>query len=542
MGNDSCVWSNSGQTRICTVCGYKTVYKRSHTDDTSHIYTRVDAKWHYYKCTYCNSYGSYTESCRDADGNLILCDGGTCATCGYTYGEQHTWFNSGSGESGTVKCGKCGAELLKYDNNVYTWTSANTVNCSVRITWWNKDIFGEDAATVASNMGMGGPGGGVTGTTSDFKAYASGGYVYASCTVTFEYQERGATWANQCFYVSQYSTRIFSPITYGKIENEAPTVTSASLSYGSKTGNYSTKATLSVTCTDNWNYDPNYVQIRLLDADKQPLSAWITCTRNDATYSQTIDVVTEVTGSKTYYVEARDAGGNTSQKAVTVSNLDSKAPTVTSALVTSQDWSKLKTITFTCIDAGIGDVSIAFNDQSDYQKADYADGTYSRAYTFTGDVYGSVKAAVYFKDALGNVTTEFVEIYNLDNTEPTVSMTDISDAFNSKGEAIGWKVNITGDDANTHVGQQGSGVTKYAISKTTRQPADSSFVANPSLLLTHSGQYYIWVMDEAGNVTMSEDRITIHSDVTVNGKEISSGTYNGTKLGYFYYNGVRLRL
>ena len=92
------------------------------------------------------------------------------------------------------------------------------------------------------------------------------------------------------------------------------------------------------------------------------------------------------------------------------------------------------------------------------------------------------------------------------------------------------------------MGQQGSGVTKYAISKTTRQPADSSFVANPSLLLTHSGQYYIWVMDGAGNVAMSEDRIAIHSDVTVNGKEISSGTYNGTKLGYFYYNGVRLRL
>ncbi len=97
MGDDSCAWWNAGQTRYCEECGYITVYKRAHVDDTSKWYTRVDAKWHYHKCDYCDSYGSVNEACRDKNGNAIKCDGGTCAVCGYTYGKGHTYFNNANG-------------------------------------------------------------------------------------------------------------------------------------------------------------------------------------------------------------------------------------------------------------------------------------------------------------------------------------------------------------------------------------------------------------------------------------------------------------
>ena len=46
MGDDTCAWWNSGQTRICKDCGYSTMYKRQHSEDHSRWITRVDQKWH----------------------------------------------------------------------------------------------------------------------------------------------------------------------------------------------------------------------------------------------------------------------------------------------------------------------------------------------------------------------------------------------------------------------------------------------------------------------------------------------------------------
>ena len=406
MGDDSCAWWNAGQTRYCEECGYITVYKRAHVDDTSKWYTRVDAKWHYHKCDYCDSYGSVNEACRDKNGNVIKCDGGTCAVCGYTYGKGHTYFNNANGESGTVYCGKCGDMMLTFDSNTGYWAGDNVYKASIRITGWNQERCGNDAEALAETLSVGGTGGGVTGDTSDLTTSVRNGYIYASCTISFPYEDRGASWANEVWSVQPYSTIICVACNGGRIENRAPEIKSAKITYASKNGEYSTKATLAVSCTDNWVYEPNYVQVRLVDDKKEPASDWVTCAKSGTTFSQTIDLVTEASGNKTFYVQARDAGGNVSEKQVTLANLDSKAPVVTSALTTTEDWSKMKTITFTCTDEGVGDVKIAFNNQSDYQKADFDGTTYSRSYTFTGDVYGSARAAVYFMDGAGNTTTD----------------------------------------------------------------------------------------------------------------------------------------
>ena len=518
MGNDSCGWWNAGETRYCEECGYITVYKRSHVDDTSQWYTRPDQKYHYHRCTYCNSYGSVSESCRDAKGNVISCDGGTCAVCGYTYGKGHTYFNSAYGESGTINCHKCGEMMLTYDSNTGYWSGDNTYRASMRITGWNEEIFGKDAAALAETLSVGGTGGGVNGEVSDLKTSVKNGCIYASCTLTFPYEERDASYVNDVWSVQPYSTRISLACNGGRIENRAPEIKSANISYASKNGEYSTKATLTVTCTDNWVYEPNYVQVRLVDDKKEPASDWVTCAKSGTTFSQTLDLVTEASGSKTFYVQAQDAGGNVSEKQVTLANLDSRAPVVTSALTTTEDWSKMKTITFTCTDEGVGDVQIAFNNQSDYRKADFDGTIYSRSYTFTGDVYGSARAAVYFKDGAGNVTTEFVEIYNLDNTEPVISMTDVSDAFNASGEAYGWNVRAGGSDDNAKLSKTGSGIAGYALTRDDAEPEDSSYQADQNLFLGRSGKYYLWIKDGAGNVTRSDDRIVIHSDYYFNGK------------------------
>ena len=542
MGDDSCAWWNAGQTRYCEECGYITVYKRAHVDDTSKWYTRVDAKWHYHKCDYCDSYGSVNEACRDKNGNVIKCDGGTCAVCGYTYGKGHTYFNNANGESGTVYCGKCGDMMLTFDSNTGYWAGDNVYKASIRITGWNKEIFGNDAEALAETLSVGGTGGGVTGDTSDLTTSVRNGYIYASCTISFPYEDRGASWANEVWSVQPYSTRICVACNGGRIENRAPEIKSAKITYASKNGEYSTKATLAVSCTDHWVYEPNYVQVRLVDDKKEPTSDWVTCAKSGTTFSQTIDLVTEASGNKTFYVQARDAGGNVSEKQVTLANLDSKAPVVTSALTTTEDWSKMKTITFTCTDEGVGDVKIAFNNQSDYQKADFDGTTYSRSYTFTGDVYGSARAAVYFMDGAGNTTTEFVEIYNLDNTEPVISMTDVSDAINASGEAYGWNVKAEGNDDNTKLSKTGSGIIGYALTKDDTEPEDTAYQSDKTLFIGRSGKYYLWVKDGAGNVTRSDDQIVIHSDYYFNGREVNAITCNGKEITSFYYNGKRIRL
>lgn len=541
MGDDTCGWWNSGQTRYCATCGYKTVYRRSHIDDTSKWYTRTDQKYHYHKCNYCNSFGNAAESCKDANGNVITCAGGTCAVCGYTYSPSHVYYNSGGGESGTISCHKCGVDLIRFDSNTGSWSGANTYNASVRIIWWNPDIYGTNAAELANTVGVGGTGSGTTGEVSNLTATVKSGYIYASCTITFPYSERTADWACEVWSLQPYSTRIQTAMYGGKIENVAPTIQSANLTYGTKSGGYATKATLSVTCTDNWLDNPNYVQVRLLNEKKEALTNWLTCGKSGSTFSQSIDVVSEVTGSTNYYVQAKDAGGNVSERAVNVSNLDSRAPAITSAIATSQDWSNMKTLTITCTDEGVGDVSIAFNNTSDYKKATRNGNTYSRSFTFTGEVYGKTKAAVYIKDAVGNVTTEFIEIYNLDNTNPTIESVSIVDALNSSNEAYAWEVNVAGNDINKSLSKSGAGITGYALTNNKSKPSASMYTANVPIA-THSGTYYVWVRDGAGNVTMADNPIVIHSDLSYNGREINGAQYNGKALNYFRYNGKLIRL
>ena len=61
-------------------------------------------------------------------------------------------------------------------------------------------------------------------------------------------------------------------------------------------------------------------------------------------------------------------------------------------------------------------------------------------------------------------------------------------------------------------------------------------------IATHSGTYYVWVRDGAGNVTMADNPIVIHSDLFYNGREINGAQYNGKALNYFRYNGKLIRL
>lgn len=210
---------------------------------------------------------------------------------------------------------------------------------------------------------------------------------------------------------------------------------------------------------------------------------------------------------KNFTLTATDNLGNSRNKTFTVYKTDKKAPVLTSTKTTSTNWSKTKSYSVLSTDYGAGAVYIAFNNTSDYQLANVGV-NYYRDYILTGDVYGSVKAAIYLKDMLGNTTTQFITVSNLDNTSPNI--TKVNKTFEpGKGT-----ITITANDKHSTLGE-GSGVTGYAMTTSTSAP--TSWQTSNTFSLTENGTYYFWAKDAVGNTTYSKTNIVeIKYNVTTN--------------------------
>ena len=94
---------------------------------------------------------------------------------------------------------------------------------------------------------------------------------------------------------------------------------------------------------------------------------------------------------------------------------------------------------------------------------------YSKEYKFVGDAYSPVQASVYFKDGLGNITTQVVTLEKIDNTAPSITSALLSNNI----------VNITAHDRHSTLGE-GSGVVKY------RYIISSTRWTNPSITTSNS--------------------------------------------------------
>lgn len=178
---------------------------------------------------------------------------------------------------------------------------------------------------------------------------------------------------------------------------------------------------------------------------------------------------------------------------------------------TQAEWSKTKEITISCTDNGVGGVQIGFNNEGAYKLAGKSGNTFSRAYTLTGDVYGSTVAAIYFKDSVGNDTTQFLTIYNLDNTAPTI--TDIAKAVGSTGRM---NLTVTANDYSSVLNASGSGVSAYGVSASADvQPSgwqDSNVVT-----VGTNGTYYVWARDAVGNVSLPKEITVTELTVDIKG-------------------------
>jgi len=311
----------------------------------------------------------------------------------------------------------------------------------------------------------------------------------------------------------------------------------------------STIVKIKATFKDPDQFSQNLVKIRVYDSDKSTLiyqasgASEMPLTRisgtagtagGDGIWQGTVELSAEVNGTKDVYIQAIDSTGRTSDLIpMTIQYLDSKGPEINIiSAVNLNSWSKTKVITVRATDA-FGTVYLGTSNE-DLRLVSTDSYNNQRTYIINGNLYsGSKQITFYAKDLVGNVFYVSTTFSKLDSTTPTLSSGSIYDVF-SGGSPISWKITGSGSDA-------GSGVVSYAITRNTTAPIDAAYQSSTDFSITESGDYYIWVKDAAGNVLRSE-KITVHSDVVFNGKEIRQNFVNGKKIRWIVYNGKRLRL
>ena len=116
---------------------------------------------------------------------------------------------------------------------------------------------------------------------------------------------------------------------------------------------------------------------------------------------------------------------------------------------------------------------------------------YSKTYRFTGEAYDDLARYIYVKDGIGNKASYKITIGKMDSTSPTV--TNI--------KANGKTVTVEANDVNNTLKREGSGIRGYAISKSKEVPSDNVFQKDNNLTVKEAGTYYLWVKDNAGNLS-----------------------------------------
>ncbi len=243
------------------------------------------------------------------------------------------------------------------------------------------------------------------------------------------------------------------------------------------------------------------VYISMYDAEGKAIFEDEATQVNNGNYAFTSNYGLEAMEDTNFTIKVKDAFGNVGEKQITLSHVDSEAPSISSEKEFNTQWSKNKEVELEIEDKGIGGVQIAFNNANAYEKTEEREGKYIKKYNFLGDIYQDMQAAIYLKDSLGNIRTEKITIGKIDGTSPTI--TNVS----TTKEGENTKVSIEANDINEKLGQEGSGIAGYAITRSKELPVDVLYSESATITITASGTYYIYVKDNAGNLAKRQEII-----------------------------------
>ena len=492
-----CNSANLG-TKYCTEqCGYSVQFREEDKLGTKYEYT--DQGWnHHTNCTVCGQWCGGGD-CIKNDGTRITCNNlGTCKICGHTYTQKNHFFNYGS-----TTCYMCGYKL--FDSARLKSITYSADRRTAYITYNIKPNTNITPTNVFSWSGSGG----FTVTSTTYTQLADGSYdlKYTCSVTTYPYQITMYLQPRMYFTYNGVTCLFHGDLCSFFPDGTAPTINVTQKDISSING-WTTSKQLTISGTETYS---DGVYIQMTDTNGKEIYPYSYTTVTNGKYSFSFAPSIEAASATDFKINVKDKSGNIGTKTITIQKVDSKAPTPTSGTTTSTTWSTSKNMTFTATDAGSGNVQIAFNNTNNYLSTTKNNTSYSKTYTFIGDVYGSTKAAVYYKDVLSNETTQFITISNIDNTKPTITKVESSKAIGSTS------LTVTANDFNATLNKSGSGVSKYIITSTNTTPSenDSNWQDSNVLKVTTPGTYYIFSKDLVGNISNAYEIKDVKVDYTL---------------------------
>ena len=460
-----------------------------------------------------------------------------CDICGCNYnGDESyvakTWFRCAQHqrmEDGENK--RCTGHVLTGKNNVKlgtvycNYTRANGVTRRTSVTVVPEAGFTLTADTTTQYANVEIPKSDSTNPSSQWVYYG---------TITLSNQQSGDALIQRsldCGVDYSYIDTV-APTAYGYSNNQT------SNNYWKITGvgtqsNPRTQSTVKVTFKDPQQCSTNVVRVRVYDSDQRtllpqgnnvtetPLTKVSGTSGADTLWQGTVNIKTEINGSKNIYIQAIDASNRASALIpMQVTYIDAQGPTLNvTADKNNNTWATSKILTAT----GSDDYTYFAIGTSSSDMVQVGNTTYNnqRQFEVIGDVYSTARTIrFYAQDAAGNLSYKDYSVARIDNTKPTISAVNLTIGTHSS------TVRITANDINTTLNESGSGVSTYAISTTSAVPANNSFQTSNEFIITNPGQYYLFAKDAVGNVSVANAvTVPVKYNLTINP---NGGKYNNS--------------
>ncbi|MCI8291031.1 MAG: hypothetical protein HFJ25_02075 [Clostridia bacterium] len=424
---------------ICN-CGKKYSVSTGRKSHTWVIIQNESTYQYYTRCSICSHYKE-SHKCRKNDGSEINCNNlGRCILCNYTYTKaRHSYDGQNKTELYEKKayCSMCNMFLGDINYNYKTRESNGNIKHYTSITFPNgsTNIINNDYNKTNDN------------STINIVNKNTINELTWNCeqTITYKSYSEKEQWVRS--YCNVNINGINSDIfiyEYIKPDEITPIISNIILE---NNDDWAKSKEIVIKGTENYC---NTVKVEIFDDENKLIYSGSTKVNNNNYSISCIPELEASNKSRNFILRVTDTCENMTEKEFSISKIDGIAPTPTSENEIIREWSKEKDITFTAIDQGIGNVYIAFNNQQEYKIADKNEESYSKNYKFIGDVYSPVQAIVYYKDGLGNTSTQIITINKLDNTAPTITNVQVHNN----------KLTVEANDIKEGMGE-GSGITKY---------------------------------------------------------------------------------
>ena len=529
FGYESCERGNL-YTKTCA-CGFaEKNYKPCVWNGSSYVENGTNhVKWcinghmileRYYMYSYGNGkiyeVENAMEECINSNGEKLTCEkSGRCTICGIEWNEGiHYLENS---ERGRQTCKFCGKDCVNYSYDVKTTSKAPityTVTMKVKLSE-GYQFYSVEGFKNNQNIWNS------TGYTAEVSNLNSSKTEFTlKCTGMLKDNVKATVVGRVVMKVSKLGRIFYINMPFTDSGKVSPTCDDPSISNIQVENNEWTKSKpITISGTENWT---NTVNVAIMTKKFEIICEGEAIVKNNNWSINFIPELEADEAGSAFMVRVTNPCDGLVLQDFDISKVDGKPPTVTSSdMATDSEWAKEKTFTFTAEDLGIGNVEIGFNDVNDYSLA-VQDGTnYSKEYKFVGDAYSPVKASVYFKDGLGNITTQLVTLEKIDNTAPTITNVVLNNSV----------LNITAHDRHSTLGE-GSGVIKYRYITSTEKLENPEITVDNSQEISKDELFtipninevkYIYVVaeDMVGNTSESYEievpKITLKNSVNTEG-------------------------